>query len=171
MLDLGSFKSIKQFAEEVKKTTEKLHSLILNAGIARYPFGLTEDGIEQHMGLNSLLLLLELFLLLILLNFAFVFFLCGLVCAKKMRATLVVAFRRESLWPCVFGAAVGGHAQEVCHQGVACYHCCWFGFRLYVYVGRHIDIMYVHTYLFMYLYLSLYICKNLYIYVYLDTHT
>jgi len=52
VLDLSSFKSIKQFAAEVHQKTQKLHSLILNAGIMRVPFGLTEDGIEQQIGVN-----------------------------------------------------------------------------------------------------------------------
>jgi len=52
VLDLSSFKSIKQFAAEVHQKTKKLHSLILNAGIMRLPFGLTEDGIEQQIGVN-----------------------------------------------------------------------------------------------------------------------
>lgn len=52
VLDLGSFQSIKQFAEEVLQTTPKLHSLILNAGIYRYPFGVTVDGIETQIGVN-----------------------------------------------------------------------------------------------------------------------
>jgi NAD(P)-dependent dehydrogenase (short-subunit alcohol dehydrogenase family) len=52
VLDLSSFKSIKQFAVEVNKTTQKLNSLILNAGIFQYPYGLTEDGLEQVIGVN-----------------------------------------------------------------------------------------------------------------------
>jgi NAD(P)-dependent dehydrogenase (short-subunit alcohol dehydrogenase family) len=52
VLDLSSFQSIKQFSEEVKKSTQQLHSVILNAGIAHYPFGLTEDGLEQQIGVN-----------------------------------------------------------------------------------------------------------------------
>jgi NAD(P)-dependent dehydrogenase (short-subunit alcohol dehydrogenase family) len=51
-LDLSSFKSIKQFSENVRQKTQKLHSLILNAGIMRPPFGLTADGIEQQIGVN-----------------------------------------------------------------------------------------------------------------------
>jgi NAD(P)-dependent dehydrogenase (short-subunit alcohol dehydrogenase family) len=52
VLDLSSFKSIKQFAENVHQKTQKLHSLILNAGIMQAPFGLTTDGIEQQIGVN-----------------------------------------------------------------------------------------------------------------------
>jgi len=52
VLDLSSFKSIKQFAEGVRGKTQKLHSIILNAGIMRLPFGLTVDGIEQQIGVN-----------------------------------------------------------------------------------------------------------------------
>lgn len=52
VLDLSSFKSIKKFAEDVHHKTKKLHSLILNAGIMRTPFGLTADGIEQQIGVN-----------------------------------------------------------------------------------------------------------------------
>jgi len=52
VLDLASFKSIKHFAEEVNKATPKLHSMILNAGVLKYSFGLTEDGLEQDIGVN-----------------------------------------------------------------------------------------------------------------------
>jgi len=52
VLDLSSFKSIKQFAEAVRQKSDKLHSMILNAGIMRVPFGFTVDGIEQQIGVN-----------------------------------------------------------------------------------------------------------------------
>lgn len=52
VLDLASFESIKQFAHNVQQNTQKLHSLILNAGIMHIPFGLTADGIEQQIGVN-----------------------------------------------------------------------------------------------------------------------
>jgi NAD(P)-dependent dehydrogenase (short-subunit alcohol dehydrogenase family) len=52
VLDLSSFKSIKQFAVEVNKATQKLNSLILNAAIYFRPYGLTEDGLEQVIGVN-----------------------------------------------------------------------------------------------------------------------
>jgi len=52
VLDLGSFKSIRDAAKEFKIQHNKLDSLILNAGIALTPFGLTEDGIEQQFGVN-----------------------------------------------------------------------------------------------------------------------
>jgi len=51
-LDLASFQSIKHAAEEVLKSTQKLHSLILNAGLYLQPYGLTVDGIEQTIGVN-----------------------------------------------------------------------------------------------------------------------
>lgn len=52
VLDLGSFRSIKKFSEEVLEAAPKLHSLILNAGIYRHPFNLTKDGIETQIGVN-----------------------------------------------------------------------------------------------------------------------
>jgi NAD(P)-dependent dehydrogenase (short-subunit alcohol dehydrogenase family) len=51
-LDLGSFKSIRQAAKDFTAKHNALHSLILNAGIMMTPFGLTEDTIEQQIGVN-----------------------------------------------------------------------------------------------------------------------
>lgn len=53
-LNLASFASIKKFSNSVHQKTDKLHSLILNAGISRWPYELTEDGFEQHIGVNHL---------------------------------------------------------------------------------------------------------------------
>lgn len=52
VLDLASFKSIKHFADQVNQAVPKLNSLILNAGLGKYSFELTEDGLEQDMGVN-----------------------------------------------------------------------------------------------------------------------
>lgn len=49
-LDLASFASVKGFSEKVRQKHDMIDSLILNAGVAYLPFGLTEDGIEKHMG-------------------------------------------------------------------------------------------------------------------------
>lgn len=56
-LDLNSFESIKAFTAEFKSKFNKLDSLILNAGVANAPFGLTKDGIETNMGVNHVSLL------------------------------------------------------------------------------------------------------------------
>lgn len=48
--DLASFKSTKQFAVDVSTKLAGVDSLILVAGVAQIPFGLTEDGLEKHIG-------------------------------------------------------------------------------------------------------------------------
>lgn len=65
-LDLGSLKSVKSFAQEFLKKNLPLDMLILNAGIMKSPgeafglprltygFELTEDGFEQHIGVNHI---------------------------------------------------------------------------------------------------------------------
>ena len=53
-LDLGSLKSIHEFAESFLKEFSKLHILINNAGIMMCPYTLTEDGFEQQFGVNHL---------------------------------------------------------------------------------------------------------------------
>nr|XP_023022992.1 retinol dehydrogenase 11-like [Leptinotarsa decemlineata] len=55
-LDLASLKSIKHFADEVKRKYNKIHLLINNAGVS-YPSKMTaqtSDGFEIHMGVNHL---------------------------------------------------------------------------------------------------------------------
>lgn len=51
-LDLGSLKSVQNFSAAFLAKFDRLDSLILNAGIAQVPFGLTTDGLERHFGVN-----------------------------------------------------------------------------------------------------------------------
>lgn len=51
-LDLMDFASIKQFADDFKKSYSKLHVLLNNAGIMTTPYFLTKDGLEAQMGTN-----------------------------------------------------------------------------------------------------------------------
>ncbi|XP_034946618.1 retinol dehydrogenase 13-like [Chelonus insularis] len=52
-LDLASFKSIREFAEQIIKEEQRLDVLIHNAGIAHvWTRKLTEDGLELSMGTN-----------------------------------------------------------------------------------------------------------------------
>lgn len=51
-LDLSSFKSIRSFAAEFLATRLPLHILINNAGVMGIQHCLTEDGLEQHIGVN-----------------------------------------------------------------------------------------------------------------------
>ena len=55
-LELGSQKSIRKAAEEVKNVLagDKIDVVILNAAIMACPYGLTEDGIEIQFGTNHL---------------------------------------------------------------------------------------------------------------------
>ena len=48
--DLSSFKSVKAFAKALRQEVSKVDSLILNAGVCEVPYGLTEDGLEMHIG-------------------------------------------------------------------------------------------------------------------------
>ena len=48
--DLGSFKKLLRCTKEVKSKVSQINSLVLNAGMAQTVFGLSEDGIEKHMG-------------------------------------------------------------------------------------------------------------------------
>lgn len=64
--DQSSLKSVRQFASEFKKLKSPLHLLVLNAGVMKSPgsqftginttygFELTEDGFEQHIGVNHI---------------------------------------------------------------------------------------------------------------------
>ena len=51
-LDLSSLKSVKDFATKFLKENEKLHALMLNAGIMHTKYGLSSDGIEQQFAVN-----------------------------------------------------------------------------------------------------------------------
>lgn len=51
-LDLGSFKSIRSFADKFLSTHSRLDTLINNASVMRMPYGVTEDGLEQNIGIN-----------------------------------------------------------------------------------------------------------------------
>ncbi|ELT94177.1 hypothetical protein CAPTEDRAFT_227984 [Capitella teleta] len=51
-LDLASFKSIRAFAEEIKRSEPKIDVLINNAAVFGCPFSRTEDGLEMQMGVN-----------------------------------------------------------------------------------------------------------------------
>ena len=65
-LDLSSFRSIENFAEEFQAMGEDLHLLVLNAGIMKSPgsqwigqelsygFGTTSEGFENHIGINHI---------------------------------------------------------------------------------------------------------------------
>ncbi|XP_035995396.1 dehydrogenase/reductase SDR family member on chromosome X isoform X1 [Fundulus heteroclitus] len=53
-LDLASLQSIHQFAERFKKRDLPLNILVNNAGVMLVPEGRTEDGFEQHFGVNYL---------------------------------------------------------------------------------------------------------------------
>lgn len=51
-LDLGNLASVKACAEYVAATYASLDAIVCNGGIMAVPFGLTVDGLEQHMGVN-----------------------------------------------------------------------------------------------------------------------
>jgi NAD(P)-dependent dehydrogenase (short-subunit alcohol dehydrogenase family) len=51
-LDLGSLRSVNEFVTEFKQKYNKLHTLILNAGLFHTPFSKTEEGIEMQVGTN-----------------------------------------------------------------------------------------------------------------------
>ncbi|KAI8062418.1 hypothetical protein BC940DRAFT_370294 [Gongronella butleri] len=51
-LDLLSLASVKAFADAYKAKHSELHVLMNNAGIMAAPFGLSNDGIEQHFAVN-----------------------------------------------------------------------------------------------------------------------
>lgn len=53
-LDLASLNSIRQFAARFKAKYNRLDILLNNAGIMITPYGLTEDGFEQQIGVNHL---------------------------------------------------------------------------------------------------------------------
>lgn len=51
-INLASFKSIREFADDIRKTEEKLDILINNAGIGKGLSAVTEDGINMTMQVN-----------------------------------------------------------------------------------------------------------------------
>ena len=51
-LDLGNLASVKACAEQVISRYPRLDAIVCNGGIMAVPFGLTTDGLEQHMGVN-----------------------------------------------------------------------------------------------------------------------
>jgi NAD(P)-dependent dehydrogenase (short-subunit alcohol dehydrogenase family) len=53
-LDLASLKSVREFAENIKKNEPKLDVLINNAGVMMCPYMKTEDGFEMQLGVNHL---------------------------------------------------------------------------------------------------------------------
>lgn len=53
-LDLGSLKSVKEFADAYLQKGLPLHILLNNAGVMANPFTLTTDGIESQFGTNHI---------------------------------------------------------------------------------------------------------------------
>lgn len=53
-LDIGSMKSVRQFADAVKRKFTKIDILINNAGIMAAPFALTVDNFESQLAINYL---------------------------------------------------------------------------------------------------------------------
>ncbi|XP_070832286.1 polyprenol dehydrogenase [Chaetodon trifascialis] len=53
-LDLASLQSVRQFVQSFKERDLPLHVLVNNAGVMLVPEGRTEDGFEQHFGVNYL---------------------------------------------------------------------------------------------------------------------
>ncbi|XP_061665465.1 retinol dehydrogenase 13-like isoform X2 [Syngnathoides biaculeatus] len=53
-LDLASAKSVREFAENIKKKEQRVDVLINNAGVMRCPAWKTEDGFDMQFGVNHL---------------------------------------------------------------------------------------------------------------------
>lgn len=53
-LDTGNLKSVRAFAENVRKNHSKINILINNAGIMAPPYHITEDGYESQFAVNYL---------------------------------------------------------------------------------------------------------------------
>ncbi|XP_055629128.1 dehydrogenase/reductase SDR family member on chromosome X [Toxorhynchites rutilus septentrionalis] len=51
-LDIGSMKSVREFATKIQGKFDKIHILINNAGVMGVPYKLTEEGYESHMAIN-----------------------------------------------------------------------------------------------------------------------
>ncbi len=54
LLDLSSFKSIRQFCAKINKQEERIDILLNNAGIMACPQWKTKDGFEMQFGTNHL---------------------------------------------------------------------------------------------------------------------
>ena len=54
LLDLGSLRSVRGFAEAFRARFDRLDILVNNAGVMLVPHGRTEDGFETHAGTNHL---------------------------------------------------------------------------------------------------------------------
>ncbi len=54
LLDLASFKSIREFADRIISKHERLDILVNNAGLNGAPFAKTIDGFETHFQINYL---------------------------------------------------------------------------------------------------------------------
>jgi NAD(P)-dependent dehydrogenase (short-subunit alcohol dehydrogenase family) len=52
VLDLADLRSVERCAASVTANHDALHLVMCNAGIMAVPFGVTSDGLEQHMGVN-----------------------------------------------------------------------------------------------------------------------
>lgn len=53
-LDLSSLKSVRNCAEQLLKSEERIDILVNNAGVMMCPEGRTEDGFETQIGTNHL---------------------------------------------------------------------------------------------------------------------
>jgi len=53
-LDLGDLQSVKKFAADFLEKNERLDSLILNAGLVKTPYWLSEQGLEMQFAVNHL---------------------------------------------------------------------------------------------------------------------
>lgn len=53
-LDLSSLQSVKDFANDINQTEEKIDILINNAGVMAIPLSLTENGFEKQFAVNHL---------------------------------------------------------------------------------------------------------------------
>lgn len=47
LIDLASFASVKSFVETIKKDDVRIDILVLNAGVAKFEYSVTEDGWEE----------------------------------------------------------------------------------------------------------------------------
>jgi NAD(P)-dependent dehydrogenase (short-subunit alcohol dehydrogenase family) len=54
VLELDSLASVRAFTDRFAAAHDRLDVLIANAGVMAMPYGLTEDGFEQHLGTNHL---------------------------------------------------------------------------------------------------------------------
>ncbi|MFD8750680.1 SDR family NAD(P)-dependent oxidoreductase [Kitasatospora sp. NPDC059577] len=53
-VDLGSLRSVREFADDLLRQREPVHLLVANAGVMGLPPGRTHDGFETHLGVNHL---------------------------------------------------------------------------------------------------------------------